>query len=300
MLTRHKYRKRSEANMVFKLLKWLVILVVVLVVVAVGAAYVLIDHACKTIVEKEGTAQLHVPTTVGSVSLGLISGSVGIKNFALGSPVGFTAPQMFSVGGLTVKTTGTRHLLDKPLHVTEILVDSPTMVVEQKGTQLNFKAMMDGLPSGGTSSPATADQNPTRLVIDTLTINTPVVTIQPDPAGTVSGLAGGGKGALGAVMKAASGAADKELANKLKPMTVQLQSLTLKNIGNADGKMKGVEIKDVATAVIQAMVAEAAKQHNLPLDPALLSGNLDSVKSKLGGGAGQMLNGLLGGNKGGN
>ena len=82
----------------------------------------------------------------------------------------------------------------------------------------------------------------------------------------------------------------------------------MKNVGNADGKMQGAEVKDVAAAVIEAMAASAAKTANLPIDPGLIGGNLDTVKGKLGdqvqsqldklpGGAGGLLNGVLGGKK---
>ena len=295
----------------FKLLKYLVILIVVLVIGAAVAAYLSLGYVVKQVVQKEGTAQLNVPTTLGSAHLGLTSGSIGLTDLAIGSPAGFTAPQMLSVGSLKVDTAGITHLRDKPLHVTDIQVDAPKLVVEQHGMKLNFKELMDNLPGKSPAtgepkpSPSTANQNPTKLVIDTLAITNATVQFIPDAAGVADNALGG----LGDVGKLAAKQADKQLGKSIKPTTVTLPSLTVRNIGNADGKMQGAEIKDVATAVITAMAQSAAKSANLPFDPALLNGNLDSVKGKAGdeiqqqlkklpGGAGGLLNGVLGGSKG--
>ena len=280
----------------FKLLKYLVILVVFIVVVGVAAAYFGINYAVKRIVEKEGTEQLNVPTTLGSASLGLFSGSIGLKNFAVGSPAGFTAPQMLTVGSLKVDTAGPTHLLNKPLHVTDIQVEAPALIVEQHGLKLNFKELLDNLPGKSATgeskpSPATADQNPTKLVIDTLAINNATVQFIPD----AGGVAGSALDSLGDVGKAIGKQADKKLDKQVKPTTVTLPPLTLKNIGNADGKMQGAEVKDIAAAVIEAMAASAAKSANLPFDPALLNGNLDSVKGKAGDAVQKELKNLPGG-----
>lgn len=301
----------------FKWIRRLVILVVLLVVGGVVALYLSLGRIVKSVVQKEGTEQLHVTTTLSSASVGVTSGSIGFKDFALGSPAGFSAPAMLTVGGLTVDTAGVTHLRDKPLHVTTIQLDAPHLVIEQKGTTLNFKALMDGLPGKAPAgeakpSPATADQNPLKLVIDTLNVNNATVEFIPDAAGTVNGVAGNALGALGDLGKQATAQADKQLAKQLKPMTITLPTMDVKNIGNADGKMQGAEVKDVVTAVIQAMVAKAVQDHNLPIPSALLQGNLASVKDKvsdtvqdeikkqtgnLPGGAGKLLNGVLGGDK---
>lgn len=310
MLARGPTSREGANRTVFKLLKYLVILVVVVVILAIGGLYFSLNYLVKSVVVNQGTAQLGVPTTLGSATLGLTGGSVGLKDFAVGSPQGFTAPQMLSVGNLKVDTAGLTHLMDKPLHVTDIQVDAPKLVIEQKGLTLNFKELLDHLPgktATGESKPSSTPgtSNPTKLVIDTLAINNATVEIIPDAGGAASGALG----ALGDVGKLAAKQADKQLDKAgIKPVTVTLPSLEVKNIGNTDGKMEGAEVKDVAAAIIQAMAASAAKSANLPIDPALLSGNLDSIKDKAGdevqkqlkklpGGAGDAIKGLLGGKK---
>ena len=296
----------------FKLLKWAVVLVVVLVVAAVVGLYLSLGVIVKRVVQTEGTKQLNVPTTLSSASVGVTSGSIGFKDFAIGSPAGFTAPQMFMVGGLKVDTAGVTHLKDKPLHVTLIAIDGPKLVVEQKGLELNFKKLMDGLPPKGEPSPSTAGDNPTKLIIDKLTVTNPTVQFIPDAGSLAGGAAGNALGAFGDLGKKAAAEATKQADKAVKPMTVTLPTFDVANIGNADGRGQGAEIKDVVVAVVQAMAQQAAKDHNLPIDPALLGGNLDSVKDKakdaiqdqiqknvgkLPGGAGDLLKGLGGGKK---
>ena len=296
----------------FKLLKWAVILVVLAVVGVVVAVYLSLDGIVKRVVEKEGTAQLNVPTTLDSASLGVTTGSIGFKGFAVGSPAGFTAPHMLSVGGLDVKTAGVTHLRDKPLHVTEITIDGPLLVIEQKGLKFNFKELMDGLPNHGDASPKTADSNPTKLIIDTLTITNATVQVVPDAGGIAGGAASGALGGIvGNDLAAKAGsAADKAAGKAVKAQTIKLPSIQpIKDIGKDKG---GVEVKDVVVAVVQAMAQQAIKDNNLPIDPGLLNGNLDSVKSKatdliqdqlqkqsgkLPGGVGDLLNKQLGGGK---
>ena len=294
---------------VFKLLKYLVYLIVVLVIAAAVGGYLLLNYAVKRVVQAEGTAQLHVPTTVGSATVGLTTGGISFKDLALGSPAGFTAPQMLTVGGFAVTTPGLTHLRDKPLHVNTIALDAPHLVVEQHGTHLNFKALLDGLPgrtATGEPKPSadTAGQNPVKVVIDRVTISNATVGFVPDAGGTAAGVLG----AFGKIGQAAGHVAGQALDHQVKPVTVTLPDLTIKDIGNADGKMQGVEIKDVAAAVIEAMASAAAKTANLPIDPSLLDTNLGSVRDKLGGGvqqqldqlpggAGNVIGGLLGGGK---
>src|SRR5882672_8845185 len=107
-------------------MKWitrLIILVVVLILVAVGGLYLGLNAIVKSVVEKEGTEQLKVQTTLGGVSLGLFNGSVGMNSFALGSPSGFTAPQMFAVNKTSVDSGGISNLRGDPIHVVSIDID---------------------------------------------------------------------------------------------------------------------------------------------------------------------------------
>jgi hypothetical protein len=223
-------------------------------------------------------------TTLASVNLGLVSGTVSLDSFAIGSPTGFTEPQMFAVGKLAVDTGGVMRLRDEPIHISTIIIDQPQLVIEQHGTKLNFKELMDHLPSHPEQSPPqatpSAPSKPVKFIIDTLSITNAHVVLRSD----IPGLD--------------------------KPRDLALPTMTMQKIGNADGANNGAAIKDVVTTVISTMVAEATKDKSLPPEiTALLSGNLDSVQDKLTSDAQKQLdkkkipvdvNGLLnqlGGNK---
>lgn len=244
-----------------KLIKRLVILVVVLILVAAGGLFFGLNAVVKSVVEKEGTEQLKVQTTLGSVSLGLFSGSVGMNSFALGSPAGFTAPQMFAVSKMAVDSGGVSNLWNAPIHVASIDVEGPVLVIEQHGTTLNFKQLIDGLPSSpSTKSPTPSTPPPasetkeTRFKIDSLKITNAEVKIQSDLPG------------LG------------------KPLDLKIPDCSMDNIGNENGN--GIAMKDLIVTVITRMVAEASHNKDVPASVGLLlTGNLTDVQGKLSGAA---------------
>jgi hypothetical protein len=249
-------------------MKWLIrliVVVIVVLVVGVGVLLLKLDGLVKSEIETQGTEQLKVPTTLGGVSLGLTSGTVGLDTLAIGSPAGFTAPQMFSVGKLSLDTGGIMRLRDKPIHLASITIDQPKLVVEQHGSKLNFRELLDNLPSHpDQGQPASSTQTqPTKLIIDTLSITNAHVLLQSDIPGLT------------------------------KPVDVAIPSIEMKNIGNADGADNGAAIKDVITSVITKMVDEASHSSGLPVDvQGLLSGNLSGVQDKLTQSAQQQLDKL--------
>jgi len=234
-------------------MKWLIRIiaaVLILLVVGVFALYLSLDHIIKSVVESQGTEQLAVPTTLGGANLGLINGNLNLDTLAIGSPPGFSAPQMFSVGKLAVETGGVMRLRNEPIHLSSITIDQPELVIEQNGTRLNYRELMDHLPKHtdqGTQS-TSSTSTPVKLVIDTLTITNAHVLLKSNIPG------------LG------------------KEVNVAIPTIDMKNIGNADGANNGEAIKDVATTVITKMVEGATHSSDLPVDvKALLSGNLNGA-----------------------
>jgi hypothetical protein len=250
-------------------MKWLiriVVVIILLLVVGVGVLLLSLDHIVKTVVESQGTEELKVPTTLSAVSLGLTKGTVDLAGLGVGSPAGFTAPEMFSVGKLAVDTGGLGRLRDEPIRISTIAIDAPVLVIEQHDLKLNFKELMNNLPSSpDTAAPATtSDGKPaTKLVIDLLTISNAHVKL-------LAGIPG----------------LDKE-------QEIVLPTMTMAKIGNADGANNGVAIKDVVLAVIMKMVAETTHQPGVPMAvQTLLSGDLNDVQGKLTGAAQSELNKL--------
>jgi hypothetical protein len=235
-----------------KKLKWIAIFIVLLLIVGVAILYASLDGIIKSVVESQGTEQLKVPTTLDAVSLSLLHGTLNLSNFAIGSPQGFSAPQMMSLGGLSVDTGGLMQLRNEPIHIPSIRIDQPKLVIEQSGGKLNFKALMDQLSSGSApaaqpSSPASAStpapssgSKTVMLIIDDLTMDGASVVVRPGIPG---------------------------LADEI---TVPIPTFDLKNIGNADGNQNGEAIKDVVSTLIKTLVTKTAESDKVPSQVKLL------------------------------
>jgi ribosomal protein L12E/L44/L45/RPP1/RPP2 len=254
-----------------KIVKWIVIVVLVVVIGGVLLLYLNLDHIVKQTVETQGTAQLNVPATLDGVSLQLFKGTLDLSNFAIGSPQGFTSPQMLSLGGLSIDTGGILKLRDQPIHLASIRIDQPKLIVEQSNGKLNIKELMDGLAShpAASAAPPSADQSApkeaTKLIIDDFAVNGAHVIIHPGIPG-------------------------------VQPeYDILVPSIDMKNIGNADGAQNGAAIQDVVVALITQLTTKAAESNKLPPGvSALLSGNLDEIKAKLTTEAQSQLNNAAG------
>jgi uncharacterized protein involved in outer membrane biogenesis len=247
-----------------KIFKWIVIVVILLIIGAVVFLYINLNSIVKHTVETQGTEQLKVPTTLGGVSLGILQGTVQLSDLDIGSPQGFSAPHMLSLGGLNVNTGGLSTLLKEPIRISKISVNHPKLVVEQTNGKLNFKALMDQLPSNPDKTPAPQQPNgkpPVKLIVDDLTVNDAHVVVRPG----IPGLS--------------------------QEIDIPIPLIDVKNIGNADGAQNGAAIKDVVTTLITQMVAKAADSGKLPPEvKMLLSGNLNDIKGKLTGAAQNEIN----------
>jgi uncharacterized protein involved in outer membrane biogenesis len=237
-----------------KPIKVAIVVVIGIIVVALAIAYINLDSIIRSTVESQGTQQLQVATKLGGVNLSLFGGSLTLKDFSLGSPKGFSEPQMLALGQADVKVS-LSGLRGEPKHISTITLDKPKLVIEQNGLNLNFKALADQLPkSDAPAQPQPAESGETmKLIIDQLNINGAEVVLK----GNLPGLS--------------------------QSLTIPIPDLAMQNIGNAGDAKNGAAIKDVVMDVVTAMVAKAADSDKVP--PALktlLKGNLADVGAQLG------------------
>lgn len=209
-----------------KLLKWGLLAVVVLVGVGVFAFFRTINSAVRKTVETQSAAALAVPASLDGASVSVLGGRVALDDYKLGSPDGFDAPTMFSMGTATVDVSY-GDLFDKPVRVRRIDIDSPTLVVEQKGGRVNVKVLSDGISSEGETL---------KLIIGRLTVTNARVLIRP-------GLPG--------------------VAEEVK---VVVPKVELNDIGTADGANNGQEIGQVVVELLAALAKEAAESGGLPAE----------------------------------
>jgi uncharacterized protein involved in outer membrane biogenesis len=245
-----------------KWIKRLVILAVLLIFGAGGIVYAYLNSIICSAIQRQASASLGVQTTLDSVHLAIFSGKLDLDNLKVGSPPNFSAPDIFTLGSIGV---GVHYgqLTSTPIHVQEIQIDKPVLVVEQSNAALNLDALMKQMPQTPKSSSG-SDTQPVKLVIDQLDLSNAMVTFMPGIPG---------------------------LKDKID---VAIPSLTLKNIGNADPNQNGVAIKDVVMQTVTAMAAKAVNDAKLPQPvKLLLSGEIASLSGQ-GGGLTQQIQNIAG------
>jgi hypothetical protein len=215
-----------------KSIKWIALGVVVLVLVAVLVVYMSLNGIVERTVESQATQQLNLKTELSGASVSLFGGNLKLDDLTIASPPGFSAPHMLQLGQADVSVK-LGELRGDPVHVAQVTLNKPKLVIEQAGMgEFNFKRAMDLMPK---SDPAPADnKEPLKVVINELTIKEPVVVIRPG----IQGLA--------------------------PEITVPIPTFSMKNIGTGDGSQNGAALKDVAMQVITVLAGQAANSNGLP------------------------------------
>jgi len=234
-----------------KWVKRISIIVVLLILIAGAITYFSLNSIVRGVAERQATASLGVTTTVGGAQLSLFGGSFGLSNIDVSSPPKFTAPNLFTLDsvGLDVHYG---QLFDTPIHIQKITIDHPVVVVEQSGLKLNLDALMDQMPQTPKTSSG-AETQPIKLVIGELDLNNAQVNFLPGIPG---------------------------LSDSVQ---VPIESMTLKNIGNAQGNQNGAAIKDVVMQTVVAMSIKAVDASKLsPNVKMLVAQDLNLLAGKLG------------------
>lgn len=237
-----------------KKLKWIALAVVLIVIVAVVAIVMNLNGIVRTAVERGTTRSLELNTTLGGASIGLLSGNVALDSLEIASPEGFSAPQMLSLGNVSVDTSYGK-VFGKPTSIDSVVIDKPKLVLEFKGTKSNLKTVADRLASGTGGDQPQPDPNaePLKLIIDNLKVRGAQVEIRSD-----------------LLLK--------------EPMLFAIPDVELSQIGNADGNRNGEEIGKVVSQVISRLSIEAQKSGKLPPELAtILNGDLNALIDNIGG-----------------
>ena len=218
------------------------------VVLVLGAFIVLsrIDGIVRSTVEREGTNQLSLATTLADADVSLFGGSLTLDKLAVANPEGYAAPEILELGQLNVGV-GYGDLLGEPVRVRQINVTSPRLTIERSGegirglTNLNVRDLLKNLETE-------EETETTKLIIDQLTVSRAQVVIRPNIQGLED------------------------------EYTLTLPDVMLNEIGTADEAKNGAEIGRVLGQVTMALARQAAASEDLPPElRAALSGDLRSV-----------------------
>src|SRR5688572_1618973 len=87
-----------------KVIKWSA-LALVLIVVAIGAIYYFyINSIVESVVEKQGTTQMNLKTELDGARVAIFGGELGLDDLQIANPTGFSAPHLFTLDKVNVKT----------------------------------------------------------------------------------------------------------------------------------------------------------------------------------------------------
>ncbi|CAN5831783.1 hypothetical protein BH11PLA1_BH11PLA1_01610 [soil metagenome] len=239
-----------------KLIKILVALaavVVLLLVAAVVIVYLSINAIAKSAVEKGGSYALGVPTTVSSVSVGLLSGNFTLNTLQVANPPGFTEPAFLTLGKGAV-SADLSTLTSQTVVIPEFLLDDITLDLEKNAGGANYGVIVDNLKrvSGGDATkPAQPDPDAKKFVINLLRIRNIKVkaTLVNAP------------GALGGVI------------NKAAAVNVALEEIQLKDVGKTGTGVggTGVTSEQLSAIIVQAVMAAVAEKSGGLIDPSILN-----------------------------
>lgn len=243
----------------------------VLALIIVAAVILLLsslDSIVAGAIEKYGSQVTRTPVKVSSVNIELKSGAGTISHLSVGNPAGFTAPHIFTLGGISTRIN-IDSVREDPVVIEEVTISAPAVFYEiNKDGASNLKELQKNIAQstgGGESAAESADSGGPGLVIRKLVIE---------------------GGEIDAKVAALAG----------KELSAKLPRIQLNNIGEKEG---GASAAEVATQVINAIIAKTGPAvANLGLDK-YVGKNLDEAKALLNEKAeGKLGEKLKGGTKG--
>ena len=237
-----------------------------LVVIIVAAViYILssLDTIVASAIQKHSSQVTQTRVSVSSLSINLKAGAASIKQLSVGNPDGFSAPDVFTLGGISIKLD-VASVRSDPIIIEEILINKPDVFYEiNKAGESNIKVLQNNIAQstggGGEAAADASESSGPKLVIRKLVIE---------------------GGEINATVAA--------LGNKSR--SAKLPRIQLNNIGAKSGGATGAEIAKQVTNAIIAEVGPAIA--TLGLDK-YIGKSLDEAKSLLNEKVGDQVGGAI-------
>lgn len=159
-----------------KKLRIILLTVVLLILIAVVAIKLYADRAVKWGIETAGTKTLDVNVKVDDVKLGILSGTLGLKELIIDNPKEYTSQHLLelSKGDVQVRIGS---LLSDVVEIKQIKLDGVDVVLEQKDVRSNnLQDILKNIQK--TEQPKESEQ---KLHIETLEISNINVELLPMP-----------------------------------------------------------------------------------------------------------------------
>lgn len=134
-------------------MKRVLLILLAVVLLLLGGAWLYIDHIAKGAVEVAGSAALGVKTTLKDIRLSLLKADLRLKGFVVGNPEGFPSPHFMRLDDGYLSVTA-RSLLADEVHVPVVELDGLEVHLDKEGSRTNYKIILDHLREGE-SEPST-------------------------------------------------------------------------------------------------------------------------------------------------
>ncbi|MFA6044954.1 MAG: hypothetical protein WC718_08220 [Phycisphaerales bacterium] len=237
-----------------------------LLVIGVVVAFFAIDSIAKSAIEKGGSYALGTPTTVSSVSVGVLSGKFALNGLTVANPTSggsFKSPQFLTLGsgGVDVSLS----TLNQPtVELPKFTLSNLDVNLEKREGKTNYGVILDhmqqvtgGKSGGGAAKPAPKSADDKKYIIHDLDIQH--VTIH---ASLVDG---------------------PDAVKDLTSVTIPIDSIRLKEVGKTGTGVggSGVTMEELTNIIVKAVLS-AATDKGGGLLPADMLGDLQGRITALG------------------
>ncbi len=148
-------------------MRWIAVLLVL--VVAAVVLWLSLDGIAKRAVERGTTYATGVPTRVGDLQLGLISGELALQDMRIANPEGYEADHFLALQALDVGVHP-RSLLEPVVRVPRLTIDGVQLNLERAGRRSNFNEILDNVRRLGDEPKDPQAEPQKRFIVDELRI----------------------------------------------------------------------------------------------------------------------------------
>lgn len=198
-------------------------------VLAVTAVVIYIDSLARKGIEYGATRTLGVNTTVGGVSIGILSGQASLKELEVANPSGFQGPHFMKLGeGGVAVSLGS--LNQDIVEISSLNLSGIDLYMEKKDGKANYQAILDNLKSNESKEkapPAPSDKPAKKFVVKDLMIKDVTVRADVLPIGG--------------------------------PLTVKVPEIHLQNVGSDGSGVTMGQLTQIITQATLASVFDAGK-----------------------------------------
>ncbi len=244
---------------VFKTLRIIGIVILVVIVGLVVAFHFFGSKAMKTGVEVGATQAMKVPVAVEEVNLSILAGQAGVKNLIVDNPAGYQNKKMLEVGEAKVDLA-VLSVLSDTVRIEDIFLEKVSVVLEQKGLTNNIQEVLNGMSPKSAKAEAekeVSEKPAKKLSVKKLEIREVAVKVKLLP-----------------------------IPGKKDTLTMKLSPITMTDLGSDDK----LDIAMLSSKILLAIVEGIAKQGVGILPDEIIGPMGDKLKS-LGAAAEAVLGG---------